>query len=109
MFKIFFFKFTQTAIDSLPKTHIRNINNHYVLSMKEKFFVMTSKPVTGLKDHYISTPNIENEMKPQYVIENAYYFNPKYHIFEYTAKGAQYLMDHKDKFQSVLDSLQKIT
>lgn len=109
MFKIYFFRFTQSAIDTLPKTHIKNINNHYVLSLKDKFFVMTSKQVNGLKDYFINIPNIENQMKPQYVIEHAHYFDAKYHIFEYTAKGAQYLIDHREKFQPALDALQQIT
>ena len=102
MFKIYFFKFTQTAIDTLPKAHIKNINYHYVLSLKNKFFVLTSKPVNGLKSHYITTPNIANQLKPQYVAEHAHYFDSKYHIFEYTAKGAAYLAEHQEKFQPVL-------
>lgn len=104
MLKIYFFKFTQFAIDTLPKTHIRNINYHYVLSFKEKFFIMTSEPVKNLKNTYINTPNIEGQLnKKQYVIEHLHIYNPKYHIFEFTAKGAAYLAEHQEKFLPVLE------
>ena len=105
MFKIYYLRFTQYAIDNLPISK-RLFNEHYVLNYERKFFVMTSKPVNGLKSVFIHQPNIEGQIyKKQYVIENAHTFDPKLHIFQYTARGAQYLMEHQEKFQPVLDAL----
>lgn len=107
MFEIFFLKFTETAIRIIPRAK-RLYNEHYVLAYKSRFFVMTSKPVEGLKNTYIHHTNVENqEGKDQYVVENMHHFDSKIHIFEHTTRGAKYLAEHKEKFQPVLDELSK--
>lgn len=108
MFKIYYLRFTQHAIDTLPFTK-RLFNEHYVLTDEVRFFVMTSKPILNLKSTYIHTPNIQGQLyRKQYVIENLHIFNPKYHIFEFTAKGAAYLAEHQDKFAPILESIKNL-
>ena len=86
------------------------ICNHYVLHTpsKTKFFVLTSKKIKGLKSHFISNKNIDGKFVDQYVIENAHVFDPSKHIIEYSAKGMQYLLEHQEKFQPVLEALKNL-
>lgn len=107
MIYIYYLKFTDLAIKTIPLSK-RLYNEHYVLNFKNKFFVLTSKPVNGLKNTYIHTPNIENQFKPQYVVENAHTFDAKYHIFQFTARGAKYFAEHQEKFQSVIEAIKQI-
>lgn len=108
MFGIYFLKFTEAARTTLPLAK-KLINQHYVLTHKNVFFVMTSKPVPGLKSTYIHTPNIEGQTsKGQYVIEHMHVYNPKIHILEYSAKGMSYLAEHQEKFQQVLEALKNL-
>lgn len=108
MFKIYYLRFTQYAIDNLPFSK-RLFNEHFVLNLNDKFFVMTSKPIQGLKSTFIHSPNIEGQIyKKQFVIEHLHIYNPNLHIFEFTAKGAAYLVEHQEKFAPVLESLKNI-
>jgi hypothetical protein len=103
MFYIYYLKLTK--IGYAMKSHL---HDHFVLSYKSKFFVLTSNPINGLKSTFIHTQNIRGEMKPQYVIENPHIFNAKHHIFEYSAKGMLYLAEHQEKFQAVLEVLRNL-
>ena len=107
MIYIYYLKFTDLAMKTIPLSK-RLFNEHYVLSFKNKFFVLTSKPVPGLKNTYIHIPNIENQFKPQYVAENAHTFDAKYQIFQFTAKGVAYLAEHQEKFQPVIEALKQV-
>jgi hypothetical protein len=103
MFHIYYLKLTKIGYAMKPYLH-----DHFILSFNKNFFVLSSNPINGLKSTFIHTQNIRGQFKPQYVIEKCHIFNAKHHIFEYSAKGMQYLVEHKEKFQAVLEVLQNL-
>lgn len=100
MFFIYYLKLTNIGYALKPHLH-----NDYVLSFKNTFYVLSSKPINGLKSTYIHTPNINGKNKPQFIIENPHIYNSKHHIFEYSVKGMQYLAEHRENFKPVLEAL----
>lgn len=102
-FFIFYLKMTQAGMKIKP-----HLNNHFVLTLKDKFFILSSQPVNGLKSTYIHTPNIKGFQRSQYVIEHLHTFDAKYHIFQNTLQGMNYLNEHREKFKPVLQALQNL-
>lgn len=104
MLGIYYLKLTQAGMMIKP-----HLNNHFILTLKQNFFILSSQPVKGLNSYNIHTPNIKGYPRPQYVIEKLHIFDSKYHIIEYSVKGMQYFEEHREKFQPVLEMLQKLT
>jgi len=106
-----FIKFTSLGLMKIPYPHDK-INNHYGLFYKSnnQIFgnILTSQKTPldiKIKSYFIHLPNINGKNRAQYVWDRVYKFDNRLISIDQQTYMNQYLIDHHDKFQKVLNQI----